>query len=407
MALEVRFLSEGDRPAFRERFTAAFGEDVESDAQLDARFEALFDTELMIGAFDDGTLVGTCGSFDLDLAVPGGRVAMAGTTVVSVTPTHRRRGVLTAMMDLHLEQARDREQPVAGLWASEWSIYGRFGYGPAADLAETEFDTRFTDVAASEPGVQLRLVAADEAEPLVPPLFDAEFDRRPGMFSRSDQWWRHRLFLDHKSDREGLSKHRWVIAEQDGVAVGYALYRQKLEWDTNGANGKVQVTELVALNAAARRALWHHLSHLDLFPRVTWWNAPTDDPLPWLVTDPRRVARQVGDALWLRILDVIRLLEARRYRHDADLVVGVTDARYEDQSNNYRISTGDGSATVVVDNASADVNLDIATLGALYLGGQRATTLAAAGRIDGDNSAIVELDRLFAWPVAPWTPEIF
>jgi predicted acetyltransferase len=407
MALEVRFLRESERLIFRESLMASFGEDVEPDEELDARFAATFDTDLMIGAFDDGTLVGTCASFDLDLAVPGGRVAMAGTTVVSVAPTHRRRGVLTTMMGMHLAQARDRGQPVAGLWASEWPIYGRFGYGPAADLAEIEFDTRLARVAASEPELTLRLVTADEAERLVRPLFDDEFNRRPGMFSRSQDWWRHRVFLDHKSGREGFTKHRWVIAERHGVPAGYALYRQKLDWDTHGANGTVKVIELVATDDAARRSLWHHLSHLDLFPRVSWWNAPTDDPLTWLVTDPRRVDRIVGDALWLRILDVTRLLEARRYMGEADLAVGVTDALYPDQSNTYRIAVAGGSATVSTVDVPADVELDVGTLGALYLGGQRATTLAAAGRIDGSGQAVVELDGLFAWPVAPWTPEIF
>ncbi len=407
MAHEVRFLKEEERPTFRELLMAAFGQDVEPDEELDARYAATFDTNLMIGAFDDGLLVGTCASFDLDLSVPGGRVAMAGTTVVSVAPTHRRRGVLTAMIRAHLEQAQSRGQPVAGLWASEWPIYGRFGYGPAADLAEVKFDTRHARVQVAEPDLRLRLVPAERAQAMVVPLYEAEFDHRPGMLSRSQRWWRHRVFLDHKSDREGFSKHRWVIAESDGVPVGYALYRQKLDWDDFGANGKVNVIELVATSDAARRSLWHHLSHLDLFPQVSWWNAPLDDPIPWLLTDPRRVERLVGDALWLRLLDISGMLEARRYLGDTDLVVAVTDAMYPDRSNNYGLSVTDGSATVSTVEVRADVGLDVGTLGALYLGGQRATTLAAAGRIDGSAEAVVELDRLFAWPVAPWTPEIF
>ena len=66
---------------------------------------------------------------------PGGRLPTAGTSVVAVAPTHRRRGILRAMMTQHLAEVHEKGEPLAALWASESSIYGRFGYGPASERA--------------------------------------------------------------------------------------------------------------------------------------------------------------------------------------------------------------------------------------------------------------------------------
>ena len=88
----------------------------------------MFEPERSLAGLDDGQIVATAGIYTRDMTVPGGPQPVAGVTVVSVQPTHRRRGLLTAMMrrqfaGMHEEQ----REPVAALWASEGGIYGRFG----------------------------------------------------------------------------------------------------------------------------------------------------------------------------------------------------------------------------------------------------------------------------------------
>lgn len=83
-------------------------------------------------------LVGIYGAFGMQLSVPGSgaavaRVPMSGLTWVGVHPDHRRRGILRQMMTDHLHRMHaDGAEVVAGLWAAEVEIYGRYGYGPAS-----------------------------------------------------------------------------------------------------------------------------------------------------------------------------------------------------------------------------------------------------------------------------------
>lgn len=406
MSLDVRFLQEGDRPEFQRTVIRAFGADHEPDPELDARFEASFRTETCIAAFDGDQMVGTFGSFDFNLRIPGGTSALAATTVVSVLPTHRRRGLLSKMMRLHLQQAIERGQLIAGLWATEYGIYPRFGYGPASQWREVSFDTRKTSI-APEPGVSLRFVEGDMARTIVPAIFDDATAGRPGTYERPDWYWEHRVFLDHKELREGQSKQRWVIAEIDGVAVGYVRYRSKMDWEKVGPEGKVNVTELITSNDAARRALWHFVSTIDLFPHVSYWNAPADDVLPWILSDPRQLKHSFSEALWVRILDVRTALEARSYRADGSMVVGVEDSFLPQNSGAYRLTVSDGAASIESTTDAPDVSISIDHLGTLYLGTHRAEMLARANRITGAPEAVELLDRMMAWPVPAWTQAIF
>ncbi len=407
MSLDVRFIEPAHRDEFHSLVTRAFGGSEEFDQVLHDRWEATFRTDLCIGAFDGDRLVGTFSSHDLDLSLPGAEVPMAGTTIVTVEPSHRRRGLLTRMMRMHLDQARERNQPCAGLWATSSQIYDRFGYGVATLWTEASFDTRRTSVSGTEDGVSIRLITTDEAKAVVPGIFDNVFRQRPGMISRNDAWWKHRIFLDHPSMRGGMSALRWVVAERDSSVIGYAAYRQKTDWDHEGGNGKTNIVEMMPGDDAARRALWHYLSHVDLYPNVTYWNMPADDPLPWLLDNPRLLTIRPNDSLWLRILDVAQMFEARHYVNDGAITLGVKDPIYDDIGGTYRLEITGGRATVERSDRAVDVELGISELGSVFFGSVRARSLAAANRVTGGPTAVDALDRLLAWPAAPWTQEIF
>ncbi len=407
MTLDVRFIHEDDVPAFRTAVVRAFGDDYKPDPQLDARFEASFDLDHSIGAFDGDQLVGTFSSFDLDLNVPGGSVPMAGTTVVSVMPTHRRRGLLRQMMRLHLQQALDRGQPIAGLWATEFGIYGQFGYGHANTVREVRFDSRLGAVPGPEPGVSLRMVEAEEGGQIARSIFPTAVVETPGTFDRPEWWWKHRVLLDHAAFRGRMSEQRWVVAESNGIPVGYALYRVKLEWESSGPNGKLEITEVLATTDAAYRALWYHLSHVDLFPNVSHWNLPEDSVLPWIISDPRQLNHASSDALWVRVVDIPNALGTRSYTSDGAVVIGVEDLFMPQLGGTFELRVTDGRASVERTGATPDLFCDTSVLGSLYLGHRRASQLRRAGRITGDQAAVETFDRLLSWPVASWTQEIF
>lgn len=404
MTLEIRTVADGELPAFRAAMMATFGGDPEDDPGGHERVRALIAPEQRWAAFDGGEVVATAGTFDHAIALPGGdRIPMAGLTMVTVRPTHRRRGILRELMRLHLDDARRRGFAISGLWASEASIYQRFGYGLAAHGHALEIGDAHA-IAFAEPREydELRWIDEAEARRALPAIYDRSIANRPGALIRSEAWWRERRFLEAPFMRNGASLRRHVVAARAGELVGYLQFRQRAGFTDGLPSGSLDIIELVGIDARAQATLWRFALRADLFPRVTWWNAPVDDPLPWIVTDARRVKRRLTDTLWLRLEDVPAALAARRYAADGTVRLAVDGAAWE------LAASGDGRARcTAADPGAPALRLSRPALGALYLGGVSASQLAHAGLVHGEPSAIAAADRLFASSIAPWCPEVF
>jgi predicted acetyltransferase len=402
--MDIRPIRDDELPVFHQTIVTTFGGDPAADPQGAERLRALLESGRSFGAFDRGRMVATAAGFDFSLTVEGGAIPMSGLTMVAVLPTHRRRGILRGLIAAHLEEAGGRGVPASGLWASESSIYGRFGYGIAAEG---------DDLAFSAPGLQLRTGALDDVEPLsepdpeiLPRLYDEVRAARPGMLTRSPAWWRHRLFHDRPDVARGASPRRHALARRAGVPTGYVTYRQRSRWEQGIAQGAVEVQELVATDARAEATLWRLITTVDLFPHVSWWNAPVDTILPWIVSDPRRLRRRRSDTLWLRLEDVPAALAARRYAADGLLRLRVVDPP-STEGRVYELRVDGGVARCDPAGGGADLQLDRAALGSLYLGAFRAPLLARAGRAAGEPATLALADRMFTSSAAPWCAEIF
>src|SRR5262245_5922052 len=180
-----------------------------------AMLERVLPPEYMYAAWDEG-VVGGAGAFPFELTVPGARVKAAGVTAVAVLPTHRRRGILTAMMRAQLDACHDRGEPVAYLWATEATIYGRYGYGIASFAAEIELAReRSAYYASLETFGKMRLVPLREAEPLIAPVYARVAAQTPGMFARTPAWWQARALIDPEWRRQGRGEQQCVVLEAD------------------------------------------------------------------------------------------------------------------------------------------------------------------------------------------------
>ncbi len=407
MDLTVRRITAGEVTEFRSNLRRGFGGDIRSDDADEAtrRFRALVDLDRTYAAFDGATMVGTAAAFGFGVTTPGGSVPIGGLTMVTVRPTHTRRGVMSAMMAAHFDDALDRDEAVSGLWASESPIYGRFGYGAATERVRVRFDARLVGFPGGDRAGEISLIDAGEHVDVLTGIYERALGQRPGMLTRSAEWWEHDRLHDPPEWRDGASARRAAVLFRDGDAVGYALYRQKENWDGDLPAGAVDVSELISVDAPARLELWRFLASIDLFPHVTYWNEPTDLELPWQASDRRRISRNVFDALYLRVLDVPGALEARRYGEAGSLVLGVGDVDGEMAS--YRLETSPEGADCTPTTTDPDVAMDVRALGAIYLGAAHTHGLALAGEIAGHDDAIVTLDRLFRSPLAPWCPEVF
>jgi predicted acetyltransferase len=226
------------------------------------RFSKLLPYERMHVAFDDGEIVGGAGAFPFELSVPGGVLPCAGVTVVGVYPTHRRRGVLRAMMDAQLRDIHEREEPIAALWASEETIYGRFGYGLAAWAGEIKLQRVWNEYAVPfERRGQTRFITPDEAATLFPPVWEALLRQRPGVFQRTKGWWELRRL--RIPDEEKANPKRLVVLELDGSVQAYAVYRMHHNFEDGASIGRLEVSEAIGVSPQATAEIWRFLLDID------------------------------------------------------------------------------------------------------------------------------------------------
>jgi predicted acetyltransferase len=377
----------------------------EPDRERAERFSRMLPFERMLAASDDGRIVGGAGGFPFELSVPGGSVPCAGTTVVGVAPTHRRRGMLRAMMRAHLDAAHEAGEPIAALWASEETIYGRYGYGRAAFAGEMALARE--RVAFAEPLERrgtVRFVEADEAARAFPPLHERFRRERPGAFSRTQDWWTLRVLLDPPDRRAGGGPKRFVVLELDGEPAGYAIYRHHMSWAEGVSTGKVQVIEAIARGPQATAELWRYLLDIDWAATIEASLLPPDHPLFLLLATPRRAKYRMGDAIWVRLVEVGAALSARTYAHDDELVLEVRDAFCHWNEGRWRLAGGAAERT----DDAADLAFDADVLGAIYLGGITLRALAQSGVVEErTHGAIDRADAMFRHGLHPWCPEIF
>lgn len=356
----------------------------------------------------DGEDAGTGAVLDLSLTLPGGAtVSMDGVTIIVVAPVARRRGILRALMNRLLDDARERGAPVLGLGATESSIYRRFGYGLASYNGRASIETAHAGFRVPvEDGGRLRAVALDDAERVWSEV-DGRWAGPPGRISRAPAVWRRVIANAARSDEQGVLQ---VVAHHDGAGVvdGFVNYRQELRWREEVADGVVRVKQLVALNRSAHFALWRHVLELDLCEHLEMDRFWLDEPVQHLLTDPRRLRVLPVDDLHLRVVDPVAMLAARRYSREDSVVIEVHDDACSDVAGRYRVEGGLAGADAARTDAAADLVLDAAGLGSILLGGVSVAALHAAGAVEEKrDGAVRRASAMFAWSPRPHLTYMF
>lgn len=378
-----------------------------------AAVEAVTEPDRLFVVEDEGRLVATGCALSMRVALPGGgSVPMAGVSEVVVAPTHRRRGILTAVLaQLHADAAAHGE-PVAGLTASEGGIYRRFGYGVAARFQQVAVDAHRSgeiepvgwDV-TGPPSV--RIVVGAEAEKVLPEVWDRHWRRVPGELHRTPGWWAEQA-LDPEQDREGASA-RFIALHHDrgGQPDGYVIYRIVQHFGMDGTNHEARIVDLAAPDDVVEAELLRFVLDVDLVGTVTWL-APVDLPLRWRLQDPRALTVTAErDHTWLRVLDVPACLAARSYAAAGDLTLHVVDDRGP-AGGTFRLVTGPDGAACTPSDADPDLVVAVADLGTALAGGASWTTLARAGRVQVRTADTIDVaDGLFRTARAAYSATAF
>jgi predicted acetyltransferase len=406
--VDIRPVREEEFESVLEVAGAAFGE--EYSAEDADSYRAEFPFERSLAAFVDGKMASLSAVLSLELTLPGGvAVPMGGVTWIATLPTHRRQGLLTRLMAANFTDMIERGEIVSGLGASEGTIYGRFGYGPATTVTSFRVERAHACFATDcnpSPAGRLIMLDSNEAADVLPAVYESLRLRQPGAISRPSSLWRAYL-ADPPIQRGGATRMHHVAHEAaPGIVDGYVSYRVKAEFEGATALNAVHVAELLAADAGVYRALWGFVMGTDLCHTVSVERGRPDEPLRWLLADLRRFRfGESFDFLWLRLLDVPRALAARRYANPGRLVLEVADPFPAPRIDRFLLTAerGDAAAECSTTSAAPDLALDASMLGAVYLGGVSFATLAAAGRVlELTPGAIARADAMFFSACAPF-----
>ncbi len=404
--VEIRSLEADEIDAFVFACDTAFGTRAGSEA-LDKQ-RGLFELERAVVAVDGRDIIGTGRAHSFEMTVPGGKAPAAGLTSIAVLPTHRRRGVLTHLMRRQLDEVRERGEAVAILTASEGSIYGRFGFASAVPAASWELAHHTSGFSRRvEPSGDMRLASRDEAFPTMATVYDGIRTGHPGLLARYGRWWDQR-FPDTPTAGAAGPLFYAIHSSEAGEADGYVVYRVEHASDEGGPAGTVHVAELMAADTGAYAALWRYCLDIDLITSVRASLRPVDEPLQWMLADPRRLQLRVRDHVWLRIVDLPEALVARGYHGTDRMVLQISDDFCKWNAGKVElISSPEGIECGPVSDP-ADLTLDVEDLAAAYLGATSFTTLARAGRvIERTPGALARADILFRTGYMPWCSTTF
>jgi predicted acetyltransferase len=411
--IDVRPVTEAELPEWTRALNTGFlREPTVGEAQLAAR-RSQFVPGRLLGAFDGGRCVATLRSFAQELtAVGGAPVPADAVSNVTVTPTHRRRGLLSRMMAHDLAAARERGDVVATLIAAEYPIYGRYGFGPATTMAEWTVDVPRAGLdprwACPQDGGRVDLVDGEEVRRLGPGLHERLRRAQPGAVSRTELWWRSATGAV-RFEPSWTEPFYAVYRSADGEVEGMVSYVADDTWnDAKQPLNTATVKWLIGVTPAAERALWHYLCSIDWIVRVRSGGRAPDDLLPHFLPDPRaaRITTQ-ADWLWVRILDVVRALEARTYGGSGALVLEVADPS-PGAGGRWLLEASPDGASCTPTTRGADLVLGAGELASLWLGDESAVRLAALGRVREERTAAARTaDALLRTPRRPWCPDMF
>lgn len=396
MAMEIRSTTDEDFDVFVGTVHAAFGRFPETPVEGGGLWwSALEADRCLLALTADGRPVGTAAAYSFELTLPGrALVPAAGVTAVGVLPSHRRQGVLSAMMRHQLAELRARGEFLSVLLASEAPIYGRFGYGPATYTARLAVPRRGAALAvprargvAEVPATgSVEVLRRAECGEVLEEVYDRYRRAQPGALSRPHRWWALRAGQPPISP---APRYVAVHRNADGVPDGYASY-------SIGEPETLTVDETIAADDAVFTALARFVLGHDLVARVVFKHVPPGHPLRWQFAD-FRAGEVSGDTdwLWVRLLDVPRALTARGWSMDGELVLDVADP-FLGEHGRYLLTVRDGRADCVPTDREPDLSMDVSDLGSVYLGGTAPSTLVRAGHIRAHSPGAATLaDALF------------
>jgi predicted acetyltransferase len=411
VAIDIRTMREEETPVWLDCMATAFLDRIDT-RRVAEEVTPLWDFKRLWGVLEGDTVVGTLRTWASELTAPGGsRLPASAVSGVSVRGTHRRRGILTRLVEAEHAAARERGEAIAMLYASEYPIYGRFGYGSASPIATWTLDAGATSFHRPPSGSVEFATPSVEIRDSLKVVFDAWRLRQPGEIRRRDFTWDFDLALRESVWGPGWKGFVAIHRDASGTIDGYVRYHGEAKWVQRQPRSTIELDELHALTDDAYDAIWQFLASLDLVVTIKAERRRPNERLPWLLTNARAAEpSEVGDGLWVCLLDLPRALAARAYERQGSIVLEAIDRAGTDAETRTRVAldAGPDGATCALTDRAPDLTLEAAALGAAYLGGARLRDAVAARGVDEHTpAALGRADALFATLAPPWCSTFF
>jgi len=362
--------------------------------------------EWTLCAFVDGRLATTYAAWPFTQRLNGRALPVAAVTQVGTHPLFRRRGFLRTIItrDLHARHERE-DAPIAILWASLAAIYQRYGYAVVTRQHRYTIEPRYLQFAVPlETSGTLR-PASEEEFPLLVDLYRRFRERRTGLLHRGRALWEHNALAPAPAG----GARTIAIYEENGETLGYGIYRTAPgHYPEPGPGQQLEIAEVCWLTPAAYRVFWEHLANFDLVREIVWQRAPDDDPLPYLLQEPRMLNATLRDAILARIIDIDRAFAGRGYDAEGGFVFAAEDDLCPWNAGTWELSAAPEGAELRRANASPLFRAPIGTLAQLLYGTLSATEAWRMGRLASDApEKLRDVDRLLATAYRPWCPDHF
>ena len=350
-------------------------------------------------------------AFPFTIRANGRAIAMAGISVVGTRPEYRRRGLLRQIMTRAFAEQRERGQSVAGLWASQAAIYQRYGFAPSGMNRRYDIDT--ADIALmDEPAADTNTVSRHRpaaALDAIREVYKTFIAKRIGYLHRGKSLWLNAVLSEVAGNAADGPVYVALVGATDAPR-GYAVYTLRAGRVGHASRPQeVKIRDFAWLDMDACKSLWQFFAKHDLVGRVSWANAPVDDPAYSLMAEPRMLHTKDSDGTWWRIVDAAAALAQRGYGHTERLVLGIAGDDLAPRNNGtWQLETSGSLADEAQVNAvsdAPDVELSVRALAGLYSGMYSARTLANWGQLSGSEQGIAVADRLFSTTFAPHCPD--
>lgn len=410
MTIDIRTIEPDEIAPYLDASTTAFLERPDV-AKVAASVAPHWDLRRVWAAFDGPKVVASFRSFATELTVPGGRQVRASAIAgVGVLPTHRRRGILRRLAAAEHAAMRERGEIVGLLNASEYPIYGRFGYGMGCRSAVWKLDTRSTGFHGTSTG-SVELVTPDEATlATVMGVYDEARRARVGEISRREFVWRLQLGIEPDPWGDGWKGFLVVHRDEAGRVDGFARYHGEDKWVDHQPRAILHLDDLHSLHDEAEAALWRFLASIDWVATVRAERRGPGERLPWLLTNHRAaILEELGDGMFVRLHDLPAALEARTYDGEGSVVLEVVDPEAPRRPARVLLEAGPDGARCTPSDRSPDLTLHLAALSAAYLGGTPLSLVALSfgGAHEGTPGTLAKVERLLRTHVEPWCSTFF